>query len=250
MKNILIISTITILLLSSCVLNINDSRIKGSGTVTKEQRRVSSFSGIEVIGGSYTLHLTQCIYESVEVEIDDNLQQYIEVKNIGNELVLSNKDNVGIKPTQCNIYITLQHIDLLSVLGVCNVKSFSALNSDELAVNVSGVVNGELKVDCNELNVIINGVGNLELCGVTDKLNVTMSGVGNLNSMNLNAANVTAKNTGVGNINVYATEGLSLTNTGVGAISYAGDAKVEILNSSGIGKIKKVVKDESSTGHK
>jgi len=243
MKNILIISTITALLLTSCVFNINDSRIKGSGTVTREQRDVLPFTGIEVIGGSYTLHLLQGENESVEVEIDDNLQQYVEVKNVGNELVLSNKDNVNFNSTQNNVYITLKNIDLLSILGVCNVKPVSTLNCDELAINVSGVFNGELSLNCNELNVIINGVGNLELYGKTEKFNAFMSGVGNINSMNLEAGKVTASNTGVGSVSIYATEELSMTNTGVGSISYSGEAQVVSLNSSGIGKVKKVEKD-------
>lgn len=242
MKNVFI-SALAVMLLTSCVFNCNNSGIKGSGNVTREQRAVTQFSGIEVIGGSFSLFLLQGDFESVEVEIDDNLQQYVEVQNVGNELVLSNKDEVSLNPTKSNVYITLKNINLISVLGVCSLKPVNTLNCNELAINIGGVVNGELDVICNEMDVNIHGVSNVELSGQSDRFSVTMSGVGSVNAINLEANKVNVNNSGVGSVSVYAFEELSMNNSGVGSIKYAGDAEIKNLNSSGIGKIKKVERE-------
>ena len=239
MKNILIISLLTSFLLTGCITVFDKTKIKGSGTVTMEQRTVSSFDRVAVYG-AFTVYLSQGDTESVSVEIDDNLQQYVSVRNEGSKLVLDNIENVNlVKTTKNNVYITLKNIELFDVSGVCTVKTSGSLNCDYLGFKVSGVANGDLEMYCNKLNVNISGVANIELRGETTELDVNQSGVGNLNASNLNAAKATVANSGVGSVSVYATQELSLTNSGIGSITYSGDAEIKTLNSSGIGKIKK-----------
>jgi len=244
MKHILIISVITLAMFANCVNIDGKSRnigIKGSEIVTIEQRTVLPFSGIEIAGGAFTVHLRQGDSESVEVEIDDNLQQHVEVKNVGNRLVLSNKNNVNFNnPTKNNIYISVKNIDTLSISGVCTLVPVNSLSGDNLTLSINGVVNGEIVVFCNDLNVRINGVARVELSGTVERFNANLNGVGNINAMDLAANKVNVRNSGVGNINVYATQELSMRNSGVGSIKYAGNAKVEAINSNPVGKIKKV----------
>jgi len=239
MKNTLILSILISFLLTSCVLTFDKTAINGSGTVTNEQRTVSPFDKITV-AGIFTVYLSQGDIESVEVEIDDNLQQYVEVRNEGSKLILDITDRIKFgKTTKNNIYVTLKNIDLLSITGVCTVKTLDPLNFDFLTINVSGVSSGELEMYCNKLNVNISGVGNIELRGSATELDVKKSGVGNFNGKKLEAAKVNVVNSGVGSVSVYATQELSLTNSGVGSITYSGDAVIKTINSSGVGKIRK-----------
>ena len=239
MKNILIFSMLTSFLLSGCISVYDKTKVKGSGTVTIEQRAVTSFDRI-IVNGAFTVYLSQGDTESVEVEIDDNLQKYVEVRNEGHRLVLGIKDHVNfVKTTQNNVYITLKNIESFEVSGVCKVKTSGSLDCDHLAIKVSGVANGECELYCNKLNVNLSGVANFELRGETTELNVNQSGVGKFDAMNLTAAKATVVNSGVGSVSVYATQELSMTNSGVGSITYSGDAEIKTLHSSGIGKIKK-----------
>ena len=239
MKNILIISVLASFLLTGCIMVYDKTKVKGNGIVTIEQRAVSSFDKI-IVDGTFTVYLSQGDTESVEVEIDDNLQQYVEVRNEGRRLVLDIKDHVNfVKTTQNNVYITLKNIELFDVSGVCKVKTTGSLDCDQLAFKVSGVANGECELYCNKLNINLSGVVNLELRGETTELNINQSGVGKFNAMNLIAEKATVVNSGVGSVSVYATQELSLTNSGVGSITYSGDAEIKKLNSSGVGKITK-----------
>jgi len=239
MKKLLIFSVLLSFLLTNCIFVFDRSKIKGSGNVTTEQREVSPFDQIKV-AGVFSVYLLQGETEDVEVEIDENLQQYVEVRNEGNKLVLDVKDHVNfVKPTKNNVYITLKNIDLFDISGVCNVKTSGSLNCDHLTIKVSGVSNGELELYCEQLSVHLSGVANMEFRGETEELDVKQSGVGNFDAMNLTAAIVNVVNSGVGSVSVYATQELSMTNTGVGSITYTGDAEIKTMNSSGIGKIKK-----------
>jgi hypothetical protein len=180
-------------------------------------------------------------FERVEVEIDDNLQQYVEVRNDGSKMVLDVRNKVKFgKTTKNNIYVTLKNIDLFCVSGVCKVKTLSPLNCDFLTLNVSGVFDGELEVSCEKLDAILSGVVNLELRGRATVLFIKQSGVGNLNAKKLIADKADVANSGIGSVSVYATQELSMSNSGVGSITYSGDAIIKNIQTSGVGKINKV----------
>jgi hypothetical protein len=239
MKNLLIFSVLSAFLLTGCLWAFDHNKIKGSGTVTKEQRELTPFDKIDVTG-VFTVYLSQGEEESVEVEIDDNLQQYVLVHNEGSKLVLGIKDKVNFgKTTQNNIFVTVKDIDLFRVTGVCTLKTLDPLNFGDFTLKVSGVANGDLEVHGNKLNVNLSGVTHVELSGSATEMSINQSGVGNFNARKLEAAKVTVTNSGVGSVSVFATQELSMNNSGVGSINYSGDAKIKSINSSGVGKIKK-----------
>ena len=240
MRNSLIFSLLSMFLLTGCLFVYDKTTLKGSGTVTIEQRAVSSFDKIEIVSGVFTVHLTQGDEESVEVEIDDNLQPYVEVRNNGSTLVVEIVEKIKFgKTAKNNIHIKLKDIDLLRVSGVCNIKSSGSLYLPVFVFDVKGVCNGDLELYCEQLNVRLEGVANIELRGEATELNVNNSGVGNLNARKMEAAKAKVVNSGVGSVNVHATQELSMTNSGVGSITYSGDAEILTMNSTGVGKIKR-----------
>jgi len=245
MKKTLIFSILATFLLTSCIYVYDSDKskkrgIKGNGIVTKEERDVSSFDKIEISSGAFTLYLFQGDTESVEVETDENLQKYIRIRNFGNKLVLDMKDKVRIgKITKNNVYITLKSIESISVTGICDLKQLSPLTGDYFTIEASGVFNGDMEVYCNNLVISVAGVSNIDLRGSANELHITQEGVGSVNAIEIVATKAVVQNSGVGSVKVYATDELSLTNSGVGSITYSGDAKIIHLDSSGLGKIKK-----------
>jgi hypothetical protein len=230
------------LLLTSCFYGWDNNKktVKGSGVLTKEQRHVTSFDKIEIASGAFEVYLLQGDTESVEVETDDNLHQYVRVQNYDNTLVLDLKEKIRFSDgTQNTVYITMKSIDAFKVTGVCNLITPRILNLNNLELEVSGVFNGELGIHCNKLIVSVKGVSNTELSGKAEVLKVTQSGVGSFDAMNLIGAKVTVNNSGVGSVSVYATDELSMTNSGIGSIYYSGEASILHLESSGLGKIEK-----------
>ena len=227
------------LLFNNCTFTIGD-KIKGNGDITTEQRAVASFNRIDV-SGVFTVYLSQGDVESVEVEIDSNLQQYVIVKNKGDKLVVDIKHGINFhKTTKNNVYITLKDINQIDIEGVCTVKTRTALKFDQLKVDASGVSNSTLELYCNRIEVVFSGVGNIELSGKAIDFVIRKSGVGSVKATNLNAENVSIKNSGVGSAEIYASKELTIVNSGVGSITYSGDATIKSINSDGVGKIKKL----------
>ena len=212
---------------------------QGSGTVTKEQREILPFDKLKV-SGSFNVFLLQGETESVEVEIDDNLQQYVRFRNEGNKMFLDTKDSLDFsKTTRKNVYITLKNLDVLEASGRCKIRPSGSLKGNQLTITGSGATNVELELYYNQLNVSISGSAHMKLHGETEALDIKKSGTGHYDSMNLKAAKVIVNNRGIGSVSVYASQELSMTNSGIGSITYSGDAEIKTREASGVGSIKK-----------
>ena len=238
MKRILFSGLIIALFLTGCI-SVSEKKMQGNGNVTIEQQDVSSFDKIHV-GGIFKVYLTQGDTEKVEVEIDENLQQFVNVYDKENVLYLHIKKDVNWgKTTKNNVYITLKNINQLSIEGICSVETRTLLNLEDLKLDVDGVSNSSLELNCNQLDIDMDGVGNIKLAGETHTFTVKKDGVGKLDASKMIAAIVNIKNSGVGGAHVYATQELSIINSGIGSIYYSGDADIKRIKSEGVGKIQK-----------
>ena len=215
-----------------------DRKIKGNGHITTERRTISSFSNIK-IGGALDVYLSQDDKENVDVEIDDNLKQYVLVSQKGETLVIDTKNKKDFKATKCNVYITLKDIKNLDISNVGEVLTQTAIKGDKIKLHISSVGSVSLELNCHEIDARFSGIGPVELNGETSEFVFKKSGLGKLNATELNAKIVKVKNSGLGNISIYASQELNITNSGLGSITYAGNANITTINSSGLGKIKK-----------
>ena len=222
------------------MINTDKNTIKGSGIITNEQREISSFDKIEISSGPFEVYIQQGDTENVEIETDDNFHQYITVENDENNLFLGFKEDIRInRKSKVIVHITVKTIDMLSVSGVCTLNFTDPLYCELLNLDVEGVFKGNLEIYCNTLIANLQGVADVKLHGSADILTVSQEGVGSFNAMDFIANKAIVSNSGVGNVSVNATQELSMTNSGVGSITYSGDAKIVSLDASGIGKIKK-----------
>ncbi len=233
-------SIICMVLLFSANITFAQKYIKGNGNVTKQERTISSFNEI-VVKGVYNIYLAQGNKESVTVETDDNLQEVVTVKNQGNALVLGWKKGMNIKKkTKMNVYVTLKDINKLEVKGVGNVKTTSALSLQGLDLDISGVGNTVLELDCNKLEGDISMVGNLTLKGNVNEVVLENNGTGSLRAFDLVAQKLEINNSGVGKAEVRAEQEISIVSSGIGSVYYKGNAQTKKLDHKGMGKIKKV----------
>jgi hypothetical protein len=217
-----------------------DKKVKGSGKVVSIKMNVSPFQRIE-IDGIFNLYLEQGEKESVIVETDDNLQEYIIAKVDGNTLKIRNKKGISIiKQTKLNIYVTIRNVYDLHVDGVCNIVAKNQLKLERLNVTVRSVGNVKLNIISNKLIINSSGVSDCELTGKARDLEVKLSGVGNIFAQKMIANKVDVKSSGVGNTKVHAIDEISIYTSGVGNVTFYGKANVKSMNASGVGKIKKV----------
>lgn len=196
--------------------HIGGSGVKGSGKVVKKTLSFADFKSISHESVS-ELVVTVGGKQNVEIETDDNILPLLvnEVKD--GTLTMDTKQNIS--PTKLVYRVTVPTLESLSLEGVG-----------------SGEVTG---IDGKSFKANLTGVGSLKLAGKTDDFNAEVSGVGSLDAFGLQAKTVKVEVSGVGSANVFASETLDATTTGVGSIEYKGDAKAK-TKADGIGSVSKV----------
>src|ERR1700710_1168924 len=97
MKKLLLILLVASLAAPSC-RNIWGRRIKGNGNIKSQEHSVSFFKNVQV-SGAVDLYVSQGNTKPVRIETDENLQQYIEVRQDGDKIVIKFRDDVNLRPT-------------------------------------------------------------------------------------------------------------------------------------------------------
>jgi len=227
--------------LSTCTNNTYaQKKWKGDGNVVKEERTVDAFKQLE-LSGVFNAQLSQGAKEKVVIETDQNLQKLIETVNKNDKLIIKTKEEFKKrKSTKINVYVTVTDINYLEIGGVGKISCASRLTLDNLELEIFGVGNTNLELDCEMLNAEISSVGNTELVGEVETAFIENSGVGNLNAFDLRVQKLNLENSGIGKAKVYAEKEISVENSGIGGLQYKGNAVIKDFESSGIGKIKQI----------
>lgn len=221
-------------LLGACSLD----TVRGSGKRVTESRPVSGIDRV-VLAGSGDVVLSQGDGESLTVETDDNLMQYITTEVSGGTLTLGTQKDVNIRPTRLRFTLTVVDLEGITVSGSGNVD-VERFDTDELEVKVSG--SGDVRLDAlaaQTTKVRIGGSGSVNLAGQASGQEVTVSGSGKYLGENLRSETVSVTIGGSGDATVWATDSLDARVTGSGTVRYYGDPKTS-FSGAGSGRIKRV----------
>ena len=207
---------------------------------SSETRNVSSFSELE-IGGVFNVYLSQGNKEEVKIEAPAEYMDRIITKNDGNRLVLKLDKKWSTKNMKkISIYVTFKNLEALENGGVGNLKSDGTLTFDNLYFKNSAVGNTDLSLEAKSIDAKFSSVGNITLSGNVNDMTIKNTSVGSLKASNLKVGKLDIENRAVGSTEIYAEQELSIDNESVGSLRYKGNATIKKLNSSGIGKVKKM----------
>ncbi|WP_158563207.1 head GIN domain-containing protein [Chitinophaga silvatica] len=211
--------------LTSC--DIAQNRVKGSGNVVKEQRQISSFHQLKVLG-SMDVELTQGTSTSAAVEADDNILPLIELKEEGDQLVVRIKKGYNVSNSKrMVVYLTTNEIEAASMAGSGDLKIINKFNSDrEVKFGLSGSGNITGAINAPAVRASIAGSGDITLNGETKDLSVSIAGSGNYHGYELMAENATVKIAGSGDVDLFASVKLDAKIAGSGNVNYKGTPQI------------------------
>ncbi len=175
--------------------------------------------------------------DSNEVSITSNegVIKYFDIEVIGSDVIITqNKPIRG--NTECTIEIGVANLEYIENDALIEIRSKQALKGNSLNMVSRGVGNVYMSLDYDAVKVKSDGVGSLRYDGRADSLEIDSNGVGNIAASDLVSRNAVVMSDGVGNIEVNATDTLSIDLRGIGNIKYWGDPKTTI-NRDGIGRV-------------
>jgi hypothetical protein len=200
--------------------------ITGSGNLVTEARQVSGFDRID-LSGSGTVIVTQGAGETLTIETDDNILEYV-LSNVENgTLKLGFKSGINIMDTTRLVFNV--GVDDLTSLGLSGSGSIEVdkLETDHLDVDVSGSGNVQIsELIAGRVKLYISGSGIIDLTGDVPVQDVSVGG-----------ESVTVSVSGSGNATVCATETLDADVSGSGSVNYYGQPSSVHQSVSGSGAI-------------
>jgi len=240
MKKLLLALVVITLIVPSCRYGFG-KRVSGNGTIHTEEHTVTDFKNVHVSGGM-DVFLTQGDAKPVKIETDENLMQYIEVVQQGDDLVIRQKNGYNLDPTnKINVYVTSPAYNHIQLSGAGNIVSETKITSTEdMKLDISGA--GDIKMDVKAPSVKVNlsGAGSVSLKGDTKDVDMSLSGAGSAHCFDLLAENSKVRISGVGDAEVYASISIDAHVSGVGDVRYKGGATQVSQHVSGAGSVKKV----------
>ncbi|MCE1253282.1 MAG: DUF2807 domain-containing protein [Anaerolineae bacterium] len=237
MKRLLLILFImSSLMLSACSSTI----IRGSGNVASEDRVVDDFDAVDMAEAAQVI-ITQGEPQSVRVEADDNLIQYIRTEVRGHTLHIY-KDPMDVLSINTRrsprIYITVKNVSALKLSGSGSISS-EKIQSDDLNLDLSG--SGDINLNglnAASLDVDISGSGSCELEGKVNHQSIHLSGSGRYLASQLDSRNTQIDISGSGKADVLTKETLDMHVSGSGDILYSGNPDKVTQDITGSGKVR------------
>ena len=239
MKKLIILLAVPLLFFTSC-REIFGKRINGDGNIKSESRTAGSFNSVDV-GGAVDLYLKQDAGQSITIEADANLMQYIDVFNEGDKLVVKTKNGFNLNPSRdIKVSVSAPLFRKIGASGACDVFTVNQLVSNEpFSLELSGASNGKLDVKAPSIDTDLSGACGVEFKGETKDLSAEGSGSVNFKCFDLLAENVKVDISGAGDAEVYASQKLNVEVSGAAGVKYKGNANVS-QSVSGAGSVKKV----------
>lgn len=128
----------------------------------------------------------------------------------------------------------------LNVIGTGDIEIIG-VRANDTKIGVAGTGDVELKtLSTTSLKASLSGTGDININGGT-AVNATyeLTGTGDINAKKLKVENATVNNHSIGDVECFATESLTIYNSGIGSVEYKGSPrKLDIVNGKGIKRIK------------
>ena len=210
--------------------------ISGNGDVEVRIESIDDFDRLE-IDGNFKVFLTQSDRPGLKIEADENLLEYIEVRQVGNKLEIESKRNIfRAKKKDLHIkYTDLQRIELSCAL---DINGETPIEVKSLLIDCSGAIDLNIDVIAERLRLDVSGAADCDLNGRVKDVSLNISGAGDFNAFGLRAEDVNIDMSGAASARVFATDMLDVEISGAGSVKYKGDPDIR-RNISGIGSLRK-----------
>ena len=228
-----------IVILSLGITFCTDGQIRrtvyGNNKVVKKEREAGRFSGLRVSSG-IDVYLSQTGEESIKVEADENLHEYILTEI--SDGVLNVYSDANIREAEMKrVYVTMKDISSLKTTSAGDIIGETPVKTDKLELSASSA--GDIKIDVytKEIEAGISSSGDVTLTGETEFLKANLSSAGDLNAYGLEVREADVSASSAGDADITVTERLRARSSSAGDINYRGNPKYVDAHSSSAGGV-------------
>ncbi len=210
--------------------------VRGSGNLVSEERPVSGIERIALYGIG-EVEVTLGDSESLVVEAEENLLEYLETDVDNGVLELRTRNLINLQPRRDIRYlVTVQSVEGLEIFGSGNI-TLDRADSTAMRLLIAGsgdIKIGELRAD--SLDITIPGSGDIRLSGEVGRQTINVAGSGKYHADDLLSQSAEIRVAGSGDMTLWVVEDLTVRILGSGDVRYYGEPSVSqtILGSGNI----------------
>ena len=229
---------LSVTVFSSCRM-FGGKRISGNGNITTQSVSVSNFEAVDATG-AVTVQVRQDATQSVRVQTDENLQQYLDVSVNGNTLNIHTKSGYNLDPSkEIVVYVSAPQLKDLSVTGASKLLGEGTFTSKDLRLNATGASEIDMNLEVSKLKTELSGASTLRLKGKAESVSTEASGASKIQCADLTTDETRLDLSGASNARVVANKKLVIEASGASDVEYSGNADVN-QKSSGASSVKKI----------
>jgi hypothetical protein len=211
--------TLVFLLALGLVMSVSGCRhhsgVEGSGNRKTEKRELNSFKAIDS-EGAFEFEITCQRPVSFSIEGDDNLLPLIQSDVRDGVLYLRTERGYNSR-SGLVVKITVPSLDSIKAAGAGKFQ-ITDLKNDKFIVETAGATS-------------------LSAAGEAKSVEIHNTGAGKIDTSGIHAQKVKVDISGAASVDVYASEQLDASVSGVGRVSYSGNPKTVNKNVSGMGVV-------------
>jgi hypothetical protein len=210
-------------LMAGCI---PEEGIKGDGNVVKEERNVSDFTSLEV-GGAFTVYLYQGNKESLTIEADKNLMEFIRTEVKGDRLKIYTEDKSINKFTKMNIYLTFVDLEMIDVSGAADLLGKGKMQFKDLTLEASGASELEMELEVDMLRADFSGASEVELMGKAGSVRCECSGASEFDALDFMIKHGEFDVSGASDAKVNVSDMLEVEVSGAASLKYKGSPQIK-----------------------
>jgi hypothetical protein len=239
MKKLVLISLLTVFVFTSCRY-MGGRRVEGNGKIVTREQSVGTFRSVDV-SGALNVYIKQDSQQAVRVETDENLHEYLEIREDNGVLYISTRNNVNLEPSndEIKIYVSAPEYRALHVSGASTLRGENKLSSPErFDIDLSGASGIDVDVKAPHINAELSGASSITLAGETKDLEIEGSGASEAKCFELLSENTRVDISGACSAEVHASVQLNVEASGASEVRYKGSPslKQSVSGASSINK--------------
>ena len=220
------------LVLSACGLS-DVTTVRGSGVVVEETREVSGIDGVNLATiGDLTIEVGGS--ESLRIEAEDNLMEYLETEVRGGNLRIETQNRIRLEATKpVKYYLTVKELETIEISSVGKIEAPN-LEAEEFSITINSTGDLEIgELNADTLEVDIGSTGNLHIAGGEVKSqNITLGSSGNYTAQDLASDEADVRLRSTGSATIWVKDNLKANLSSTGDLRYRGDPTVDATTNS------------------
>lgn len=210
--------------------------VDGNGDRSDQTRRASNFARVQS-DGALDLKITQADEQAVTVSIDENLQDVVTTRVVGDVLHVDTREDIGDVVSGPHVLITVPALQAIKLDGSGSMRA--ELDQQEtpfdLFLEGSGVMSFRGRAPA--VGAYLSGSGDIRLEGETSDVEIELSGSGSVRAKALRAESGSIELSGSGDVSATIESSVTVSLSGSGNIDLYGNATVDGYEHSGSGDV-------------